>query len=174
MKIFIYQKQDDIIMKKLFLTLLAFLFIIFSNSCKPDKAEICYCFVKQGIPESSALIGEWDLESYGYTIDGEAIKEKEKIDKGRFVFYESGKFSLIYWNEMGGDYFLYSRNGIFCPIVGGSLMLPPGKKEIKKEELIVECVNNFLCYKIENNKLYIHFSKVQNFNVLILSKRIEQ
>jgi len=158
-------------MKKTVLFQLVILLFLGFSCVKPNEEEICDCFVKQTTTNIEDLIGRWEFESFGYTVDGEKIKEKEKIARGGITFSEDGKFSLSYVNTMWGNYSISRINAIkFFGDVTTKVGMT--KKEEEKENAIFNCIDNSTCFLLLNEKLYIHSSKVKNFNLLILTKKI--
>jgi heat shock protein HslJ len=140
------------------------------SACQSDDEKICDNFEKHGISNKEALIGEWKFDAFGYTVNGEKIKEKEKIKKGDISFFESGKCTLFYINSFLGEYNITGINEI--TVIGNFVTLVNDREEeLEKEEDIADCFLNSICYKIENNKLYIHTKKINNHNVLILKKK---
>ena len=156
------------------LSILAIFFAIAFSACEKEK-KICDNFAKQGISDKNALIGEWKFECFGYTINGNTIRKKRnKIDKKISVsFYEWGMFSLHYWNNFLGPYTTNNTNEITIIIDRQTELLPPvanQMEEAQKEIDFSKYFSNAICYKIDNENLYIHTKKVNGYNVLILKK----
>lgn len=156
-------------MKRIMIYNLAVFLLLFVSSCEPKEEKICDKFA-QGITNEEVLIStKWKFESFGYTVNGNSIKKKEKIDNGYIIFHEPGLFSFSYRNRYGGNYIVDKNKLTF---ISRNMRTDLGctKKEKEMEEWIEMCVFSSICYKIDKEKLYIHTKEVKNCNVLILKK----
>jgi hypothetical protein len=136
------------------------------SACQSDDEKICDNFEKHGISNKEALIGEWKFDAFGFTVNGKKIKEKEMFEKGYINITDTGKIWFYYTNTCYFDYFI-ERNNIVCRnFISTNINDIDGK-----ETPLLNIFDNSICYKIDDEKLYIHTRKTDNYNVLILKKK---
>ena len=124
---------------------------IFASSCKPHDEKICDIFARQSVNNPETLIGEWEFEYFGYTVNGDKIKEKEKIARGGISFSESGEFSLSYWNTYFGTYAINDAKAITFTYIIVTLV-GMSKEEKHIENLMMELVKFVLFVLVKQGK----------------------
>jgi len=134
------------------------LIVVFASmlftACNPNDEKICDNFAQKGISNKEALIGSWNFESFGYTINGNNIRKKEKKEKGYINITDTGKIWFYYTNGVYFDYFT-EKNSILCQNFIGTEI---GDIDEKETPLLNFFINS-ICYKIYKEKLYIHSKK---------------
>jgi hypothetical protein len=149
-----------------FYLLLLFLFILLTgmSSCKKDDIpDICGNLLEQGTATLPSLIGEWNFQYFGYTSDGNKIKNKDEIHRGHMNVTDS----LIYFRHSNSIYYNYlldCENSISITQKGSTYVNPP------QEEIDITCaLVNAKCFVITGDKLFFHYKEKDKKNILILA-----
>lgn len=149
------------IMKTLTL-LIGFTMII---SCKKDDSKLCANLLEDGVASQSLLLGEWCFENYAYSKNGKNITIKSEIQNGCINVTDSGKIWFNHTNEILYNYNLINSNEITINQIGSTYVNAP------QEEIDVTLAfSNSHCYVIKGNKLFLHYTEIDEKNILILTK----
>jgi len=128
---------------------------------------------KKGDSNPELLIGGWDCVKFAYTADGKKfthtrnISSNYGISMSDFFSYDDERLGVVMFACCG---YHYSRiNNLINYIKSDcfAVLIPLTDDDL----LIYEALKSTYCFVTKGNELIIHFTGIENKNLLILKKR---